>query len=226
MIGFKCNLSSNSQRRAQAFVHLMTHVTTKAMVMLLGSFLLCPAIASAKSIFSDDHSKASLNKLALEKTTERTAERTTADNDDGMEQTMRHNFSPEDRVRLRKSLAEYSKSTDPEHRQIEARRRDMRDSVKARFSACDKDLDDTIDRTETTECLPQVARHFNQVDINDDGVISLDELEEAQARIVERERVIEAKMEADKLRDLSIDSTLQSKRKAKQPDNSSRKRAL
>ncbi len=221
---FKRNLSSDGHARAQAIAKVITPVITKATTLLLSAFLLYPAIASAKNIFFEDHSKASLNKVAFEKT----AERTTADrdNEEAMEQTMRHNFSPEARVRLRKALAEYSKSTDPEHHQIEARRRDMRDSIKARFSACDKDLDETIDRIETTECLPQVARQFNQVDTNNDGVISLDELEDAQASIVERERVIEAKMEADKLRDLAVEAAPQAKRKAKQSDNTSRKRSL
>ena len=220
MSSSKRNLSNNNQ----ALVQAIAPVLAQAIALVFGALLFCPVVVSAKSIFFDDHSKSSLSKLAFDKTTEKST--SDKDNEDAMEQTMRHNFSPEDRVRLRKSLAEYSKSTDPEHRQIEARRRDMRDSVKARFSACDKDLDDTIDRTETTECLPQVARHFNQVDINDDGVISLDELEEAQAKIVERERVIEAKMEADKSRDLAEESATQAKRKGKQSDSISRKRAL
>ncbi|MBC7786798.1 MAG: hypothetical protein H7Z18_04960 [Methylophilaceae bacterium] len=152
------------------------------------------------------------------------------DNEEGLEQTLNYNFSPEARVRLRKSLSEYAKSNDPEHRQIEARRREMRESVKARFSACDKDIDDTIDRTETTECLPQVARHFNQVDINGDGLISLDELEEAQARIEERERLVEAKIQADnkaqadKARDAEV--VVPAKRKSKQADNASKKSAM
>lgn len=190
----------------------------KAIAFILGATLLSPAFAASKNLFFEEPSKHSLDKLAYDKAL------TDKENEDGLEQTINHNFSPEDRIRLRKSLADYSKSTDPEHRQIEARRREMRESVKARFSACDKDLDDTIDRTETTECLPQVARHFNQVDSNDDGVISLDELEEAQARIVGRDREIEAKMEADKAQQ-ALDPT-PAKRKNKQADNVNRKRAL
>ncbi len=42
-----------------------------------------------------------------------------ADNDDaGLEKTLEHNFSPEDRARLRKALSDYAKNTDPEHTQI------------------------------------------------------------------------------------------------------------
>ena len=186
-----------------------------ALAIVIGAVLLSPTFAGGKNSFVAEPTHQSLNKIASSADKE---------SDTNSEQGLNRNFSPEDRIRLRKSLVDYSKSTDPEHSQIEARRREMRESVKARFSACDKDLDETIDRTETTECLPQVARHFNQVDINDDGLISLDELEEAQARITERERAIEAKMEADKARDQ--ESTVNVKRKSKQADNTNRKRDL
>jgi hypothetical protein len=48
------------------------------------------------------------------------------DSDDtGLEQTLQHNFSPEDQARLRKALSDYAKSNDPEHEQIELRRNVM-----------------------------------------------------------------------------------------------------
>lgn len=190
-----------------------------ALALIIGAALLSPAFAGGKNSYLEEPVRQSLDKSAVDRSANE------KDNEEGLEQTLRHNFSPEDRVRLRKSLADYSKSTDPEHHQIELRRREMRESVKARFSACDKDSDNTIDRNETTECLPQVARHFNQVDTNDDGLISLDELEEAQARIVERERAIEAKMEADKAREQEV-PTSSNKRKSKQADNANRKHDL
>ena len=58
----------------------------------------------------------------------------------------------------------------------EQKRREMLDSIETRFHACDPDNDNTLDVYETTVCLPQVARQFRQVDINNDNVISLDEL--------------------------------------------------
>ena len=52
----------------------------------------------------------------------------------------------------------------------------MLDSVELRFLACDTDSDDTLDVFEATQCLPQVARMFRDVDINNDNVITLDEI--------------------------------------------------
>lgn len=120
---------------------------------------------------------------------------------EGLEQTLETNFSPEDRARIRKALADYSKSTDPSHSQIELKRKAMQDNVQQRFLGCDKDVDDSLDREEATECLPQVARHFNTVDIDENGTISLDELELAQAKAYERQREAEAKIEAERLKE-------------------------
>ena len=117
------------------------------------------------------------------------------------EQTLKYNFSPEDRARLRKALADYSKSTNPEHHQIELRRKAMKESVEERFNGCDKDNDDSIDREEATLCLPQIARHFNTVDVDEDGVITIEELELAQAKSIERQKAAEAKMDAQKIQE-------------------------
>ena len=38
--------------------------------------------------------------------------------------------------------------------------------------------------------MPQLARHFNAVDLNSDHLITLDELEALQAKIAERQRVV------------------------------------
>ena len=134
------------------------------------------------------------------------------------------NFSPEHREKLRKALDDYARSVDPDHEQIEERRRAMHESIKARFLASDNDNDGTIDRQEATENLPQIARHFSQVDTNQDGVISLDELEAAQVRIAERRKAAEAAMEAQKQQEADIAAA--TKRKTKQATNASRKPAL
>ncbi len=189
-----------------------------ALALIIGVALLSPAFAGGKNSYVEEPAKQSLDKQATDK------DSSDKDSEEGLEQTLNRNFSPEERARLRKSLVDYSKSNDPEHDQIVTRRREMRESIKARFSACDKDSDETLDRAETMDCLPQVARHFNQVDTNSDGLISLDELEAAQARILERERAIEAKMEADKAREQ--EQPVAAKRKNKQADNTNGKRDL
>ena len=129
----------------------------------------------------------------------------------GLEKTLEQNFSPEDRLRLRKALADYAKNTDPEHNQIEQKRKSMKDNLAARFSECDKDSDESIDREEATECLPQIARHFSVVDVDEDNVITLEELELAQAKRDERQKAVEAKMEAQRI----IDAETAIKDKAK-----------
>lgn len=141
---------------------------------------------------------------------------------DGLQQTLNHNFSPENREKLRKALDDYAKSVDQDHDRIEERRRAMKESIKARFLDADNDNDGTIDRQEATEKLPQIARLFSQVDANQDGVISLDELQEAQARTLERRRAAEAAMEAQKQQAAEV--AIVPKAKNKQAGNNSPKR--
>lgn len=104
-------------------------------------------------------------------------------------------ISIEDRIRLRRDLYEYSRSVDAAHIQIEERRRLMRKRIQDRFLDADQDNDGSLSREEATEMLPQVARHFNQFDLNGDGVITLMELEDAQAKIAERQRALTAKID-------------------------------
>ena len=77
---------------------------------------------------------------------------------------------------IHEALTEYSKLNEENSLLYEQKRREMLDSVETRFYACDTDSDDTLDVFETTQCLPQVARQFREVDINNDNVISLDEI--------------------------------------------------
>ena len=143
--------------------------------------------------------------------------------DSGFDQTLEHNFSPEDRARLRKALTDFAKNNDPEHNQIEQKRKEMRDNVETRFNDCNKDNDDSLDREETTLCLPQVARHFNYVDIDENNVITIEELELAQAKSNERKRAVEAKIEAQKIQD--AEAALKSKiNKANKQAATNRKR--
>lgn len=149
-------------------------------------------------------------------------------NNEALQQTLNLNFSPESREKLRRALDDYARTIDNDHNRIEERRRAMQESLEKRFFDADNDADGTIDRQEATEKLPQIARHFSQVDINQDNVISLDELEEAQVRILERRKAAEAVLEEQRLQaaEVATQSTIASKTKSKQTTNNAKKRAL
>lgn len=146
---------------------------------------------------------------------------------DGLQQTLNLNFSPEHRERLRKALDEYSRSIDPSHDQIEERRRAMQENIESRFFEADSDGNGTIDRQEATEKLPQIARHFNTVDTNQDNLISLGELVEAQARNMERRKAGELALEQQKLqKQQEIEQAVIAKPKSKQANGESKKKSL
>jgi len=146
---------------------------------------------------------------------------------EGLQKTLNLNFSPEHREKLRKALDDYARSVDPSHEQIEERRRAMQDSIETRFFEADSDGDGTLDRQEATEKLPQIARHFSSVDSNQDNLISLGELVEAQARILERRKAAEAALELEKQqKTLEAEAATAPKPKNKQATNSSKKKSL
>jgi hypothetical protein len=132
-----------------------------------------------------------------------------SDVNSALEKTLEYNFSPVDRARLRKALMDYARNNDPEHIQINRERQKMRKSLNERFTKCNNDLDDSLDRQEVTECLPQIARHFNDVDVDEDNVITFEELELAQAKWMERHKAAEAKLEAQRLKE--VEASIKSK---------------
>jgi len=101
----------------------------------------------------------------------------------------------DDNIRLRRTLDEYSRTVDPAHVQIEERRRVMHMRLQERFSQTDKDNDGTVSLEEAYDSMPQLARHFSAVDLNGDRLITLDELEALQAKIIERQRVVSVRPE-------------------------------
>ena len=169
--------------------------------IILGVFWIFPVLAGTKNNFVGDE-KGVLDKLEVDD-----------DEEKALEQTLEYNFSPEDRARLRKALYDYAKSTDPEHQQIAKKRKSMKESIQARFNDCNRDNDDSLDREEVTYCLPQIARHFGYVDIDENGVITLEELELAQAKQIERQKAEEAKIEAQKIQE--AEEAIKSKNKEK-----------
>ena len=178
-------------------------------LLILGTCLVLPVFAGGKSnIVAEDKS------MVEETDTSAT------------EQTLEHNFSPEDRARLRKALGDYAKSTDPEHNQIAQKRKAMQESVEARFKECNTDNDDSLDREEATHCLPQVARHFSYVDIDEDEVITLEELQLAQVKQIERQKAAEAKMEAQKIQEAEAAIKDKNKSKANKQAANGRKRPI
>lgn len=102
--------------------------------------------------------------------------------------------SIEDRIRLRMDLRQYSRSSDPIHTQIEDRRRLMSKGVQERFFGADKDNDGFLSRQEVVDSLPQVARHYNQVDLDGDNYISITELVSFHDKITERQRAAEIRI--------------------------------
>jgi EF hand len=140
------------------------------------------------------------------------------------QQTLGDDVSDEDRVLLRRDLDTYSRSANPDHVLLEERRRMMHKQIQERFFAADRDNDGSLSREEAAEALPQIARHFNEVDLNGDDVITINELAVAQAKAEERQRMAESKLEEAKLNDIK-DADSQTKRKGKQA-TVSRKRSL
>jgi hypothetical protein len=185
------------------------YLVKPSILLVLGTCLVLPVFAGGKSNFTAE-------------------EKTMSDETDSnaIEQTLEHNFSPEDRARLRKALGDYAKSTDPEHNQIAQKRKAMQESVEARFRDCNADNDDSLDREEATHCLPQVARHFSYVDVDEDGVITLEELQLAQAKQIERQKAAEAKMEAQKIEEAEAAIKDKSKLKANKQAANGRKRPI
>jgi hypothetical protein len=125
----------------------------------------------------------------------------------------------EDRMRLHRDLNEYSRTVDPSHIVIEEHRRGMRQRLHERFTGSDKDSDGSISREEAAETLPQIARHFNQVDANGDGVVTLNELAVVHAKMVERRQPSTAKSDVQEVQEVEL-----AKRKSK--DSAARKKSL
>lgn len=126
---------------------------------------------------------------------------------EGLKKTIEINFSPEKRLILRRALDEFARSVDHDHDQIVARRRKMRESIKARFFEADADFDNHINRQEATNKLPQIARHFSAVDLNDNGLVSLDELQAAQTRMMQRRQSAQDAINMRKLIGESVKQT-------------------
>lgn len=114
-------------------------------------------------------------------------------------------MSPEERQRFNDDLQNRSSTMYPGHEQIESRRQLMRETILERFQRADTDNDNSLSLTEATLSMPALARRFDAVDTNHDGVITYDEIKaiyekrrEALEQRAAREK--EALLPADKKR--------------------------
>ena len=175
----------------QYFVAHKKHVF---LVLSMFSCLTGPAVADPRDAQNNSESQAKPSQANTDATI--AASINSDSQEDAPQQTLDSNIGLEDRMRLHRDLEEYSRTVDhPVHVQIEERRRVMHMRLQERFLRSDKDNDGSISREEAFETMPQIARHFSQVDLNHDGVITLNELEAAQARAVGHQRAAATKAE-------------------------------
>lgn len=123
------------------------------------------------------------------------------------QESLNQELTPEGRAKLQHELYEYNSTIDPGHLQIEERRRIYYKRLVERFEQCDPDNDGTISPIEAAEFMPQIARHFNTVDTNNDNLISLEELVVAQNKAEERRMA--SRFEGNKI-EAKLDNNTQS----------------
>jgi len=185
---------------------------------------ICVLFGFSEPVFAGSHG-APANRVAQSNAEEVVPQITDEDAQDSSDQqTLGDEVSYADRVLLRRDLDAYSRSADPDHVLLEERRRMMHKQIQERFFAADRDSDGSLSREEATETLPQIARHFSEVDLNGDDVITINELTAAQAKADERQRIAETKLEEARLNEIK-EAELQAKRKGKQAA-ANRKRSL
>jgi len=91
-------------------------------------------------------------------------------------QRLNKQLTPDERRRLRGNLNEYSRKVYPDSEQIEGRRRMMQE----RFQTSDGF--GAITRSEAQLRMPKLAQHFDEIDTNNDGVITREEMAAARDR--------------------------------------------
>jgi hypothetical protein len=92
---------------------------------------------------------------------------------------------PETRQQLNRTLNNQTDQAYPDREQIEQRRMQMRERMREKLQRADQNGDGSISRAEAERDLPGMARHFDQIDANHDGVISREELRAAREKMRE-----------------------------------------
>lgn len=133
-------------------------------------------------------------------------------------------MSPEERQRFNDDLLNRSGTVYPDHEQIESRRQLMREKIQERFERADSDNDNSLTPTEATLSMPGLARHFDTVDTNHDGLITLDEMKavyEKKREVTEQKAVkpkeAEAMLPVKKRKDEASSTNDKPKRGKKNP---------
>lgn len=108
--------------------------------------------------------------------------------------TLEQRMSPEERQRFNYDLQNHSGAVYPDHEQIESRRQLMRLKMQERLQRADTDHDNSISRSEAEENMPGLARHFDEIDTNHDGIITIDEMK----AVYEKRRELDPKLAKEK----------------------------
>lgn len=92
---------------------------------------------------------------------------------------LEQSFTLDERERMHRELDQFSSNYYPGHVQLEERRRHM---LRERFKQADQDNDGTLTREEAEVHMPGLAKHFDEMDIDNDGLVSVDEILSTQAK--------------------------------------------
>jgi hypothetical protein len=131
----------------------------------------------------------------------------------GLEQRM----SPEELERFNRDMETQTEEAYPDHADIESRRQKMRERMQEWMQQADVDHDNSISRAEAEESMPGVARHFDQIDTNHDGVITLDEIKAAQEKAAQEKKRESLEQQISQNKDNKAQPPKAKKRSRKKP---------
>ena len=124
---------------------------------------------------------------------------------DGGSQHLEQRLTPEERQELYQDLQNQTEAAYSDHAQIESRRKVMRERMPERLQQADTDNDNSVSRIEAEENMPGLAKYFDQIDFNHDGVITLEEMQaederRRELREQQKKRELEQKARAEQAR--------------------------
>ncbi len=110
---------------------------------------------------------------------------------------LEQSLPPDERERMYRDMDRFA-STYPGREQMEGRRQKM---LRDRFKLADPDNDGSISREEAEQHMPSLAKHFDEVDNDGDGVVSMEEMLAAQGKLREQReaRELQARQEAERI---------------------------